>query len=475
MVNQSLVDILGYDSIDELMQLKIQCVYYDERDRDSLIARFEPQGSGKDIDVQWKKKDGTPIWIQLSAYAVKDEQGNSLYYEGFVHDVTEQKQLEAQFRQAQKMEGIGTLAGGIAHDFNNILGIVSGYVGMARQHLDQPDKLARDIDMISDASKRGITLVRQLLTFARKSEVNVKSVDLNAVVKELVQMLRATFPTTIEIVMKLDEDIPSIEADQNQMHQALLNLAVNSRDAMPDGGTLTFTTELQSSERVKKQVFEAYTDKYVHLTISDTGQGMDEETKCKVFDPFFTTKQEGKGTGLGLAVVYGIVGSHNGFIDIESEVNRGTTIHIYLPVSPAESSTKFSASDKSEIRGGNESILIVEDETPLRQFLRISLEEKGYKIYEASDGIEGVEVFEREKQNIALVITDLGLPKLNGIGLIRNVIKKTPNVRIMLASGYIDPDQRLEILKAGACGIIFKPYNKREILFRIREILDAEN
>jgi PAS domain S-box-containing protein len=475
MVNQSLVEMLGYDSIDELLQLKIQSAYYNVEDRDALIKRFEPEGSGKDTDVQWKKKDGTPIWVQLSAHAVKDEQGNTLYFEGFVHDVTEQKHLEAQFRQAQKMESIGTLAGGIAHDFNNILGIVSGYIVMARQHIGQPDMLTHDIEMISDATKRGTTLVRQLLTFARKSEVNIEPINVNIVVKELVPMLRATFPKTIEITLKLDENIPSIDVDQNQLHQALLNLAVNARDAMPDGGTLSLTTELVSSEKVRKRIPEVYAGEYVHLTISDTGHGMEEEIKSKVFDPFFTTKQEGKGTGLGLAVVYGIIGSHNGFIDIESEVNRGTIMHLYLPVSPAISSANFDVPDKLEICGGDETILIVEDEIPLQQFLKASLEEKGYKVIEASNGAEGVDMFDEKKQDISLIITDLGLPKLNGIGLIRSVMKKNPNTKILLASGYIDPDQRLEILKAGARGLLFKPYNKKEVLFRVREILDATN
>jgi two-component system cell cycle sensor histidine kinase/response regulator CckA len=390
---------------------------------------------------------------------------------GTARDITNQKRLEQELRHIQKMESIGTLAGGIAHDFNNILNIVAGYASLAEDQLDKPDTLKTGLEMIRNASDRGATLVRQLLTFARKSDVVIGPVDLNTLITDLVQMLRATFPKTIEIETMLGDVVPSIEADQDQLHQALLNLAVNSRDAMPDGGSLRFSTGLIHGDELRKRILCAQASEYAHIAISDTGIGMDEDTKTKVFEPFFTTKQ--KGTGLGLSVVYGTIWSHNGFIEIESAVGRGTTMHVYLPISLSAPPAVRKMDGIAEIRGGTECILVVEDEYALRDYLKFVLEERGYRVLEASNGIEAIDVYSSGREKIALVISDLGMPKLDGLGLLRRIFEINPAANIILASGYIEAQQRTEILRLGARHIFQKPYHRKEILLRVREILDA--
>lgn len=390
---------------------------------------------------------------------------------GTARDITNQKRLEQQLRHIQKMESIGTLAGGIAHDFNNILNIVSGYASLAEEQSDKPDKLKTDLEMIRSASDRGATLVRQLLTFARKSDVVVGPVDLNALINDLVQMLGATFPKSIEIEVSHGDVIPCIEADQDQLHQALLNLAVNSRDAMPNGGKLRFSTDLIHGDELRKRISYAKASEYVHIAVSDTGVGMDDETKSKVFEPFFTTKQ--RGTGLGLSVVYGTIGSHNGFVEIESAIEHGTTMHLYLPITLSTPLTVRRPDGGAEIRGGTECILVVEDEYALRDYLKFVLEEKGYHVLEAANGIDAVDVYTAHRERIALVISDLGMPKLDGIGLLRRILEISPTAKIILASGYIDTHQRSEMFRLGAKHVFQKPYHGKEILLRVREILDT--
>jgi len=425
-------------------------------------------------EYQVRKKSGEYLTAEIRV-TLQIRNGEKVGLLGIARDVTVQKKLELQFRQAQKMESIGTLAGGIAHDFNNIMGIVYGYLAMAEQHINNTEKLEQDIEMIRTASDRGAALVRQLLAFARKSSVVFEQIDLNVLIKDLVPMLYATFPKTVEIELDLHKNVLPISADKNQLHQALLNIAVNARDAMSKGGKLSFKSEFILSEKLKTRIPDAPDGEYVHLAIIDNGSGMDEDIKNKAFDPFFTTKQKGKGTGLGLAVVYGIIGSHNGFVDVETETGKGTTIHVFLPKSSLQKEVSLPPGDLKDIRGGNEIILIVEDEIPLRYFLKSLLESKGYIVLEASDGIEGMKIFNENKNQVALVISDFGMPKLDGLGLLKNIIEIKPTARLILTSGYIAPEQKSEILKAGARDIILKPYKPNEVLQHIREILDLKD
>lgn len=398
-------------------------------------------------------------------------------------DITEGKRLEEQLRQAQKMEGIGTLAGGIAHDFNNILGIILGYAGLLENRSLDSRLAVQSIETIKRAVQRGADLVRQLLTFARKSEPAFTRVNVNDVIVELARMLSQTLPKTIAIETDLGDSIPSIIADESQLHQALLNLSLNARDAMtdeapdsPNKGTLTLASRVVTADVVRKR-FPDYdrSGEYVALSVSDTGRGMDEATLDRVFEPFFTTKDLGKGTGLGLAVVYGISKSHGALIDVQSKKGAGTTFTIYFPVArinagefgvPSEIATQPSK--------GNETVLVVEDEEMLALLLKSILEDQGYHVMTAKDGQEALSIYRKHFREIAVILSDMGLPRLGGWEMFQEMKRMNPTVKAILASGYFDPNLKIDLINAGAKDFIQKPYIAEVILSRIREVIDGQ-
>ena len=421
-----------------------------------------------------KKKDGSLFTEYASISPVSNGGGRITHFVAVKEDVTERKALEERLRQSQRMESIGTLAGGIAHDFNNILGIVLGHASILEQMGDDRMRRANSIQAVQQAVNRGAGLVRQILTFARKTEILVEPVNLNEIIGELDRMMRETFPRTISFRADLDPQIGAIEGDRTQLHQTFLNLCVNARDAMPAGGSLSMTTRGEDGAGVREKFPEAAGGAYVHVSVADTGSGMDEATRLRVFEPFFTTKDPGKGTGLGLAVVHGIVRSHAGFIAVDSAPGRGATFHLYFPV-PERRAHAVAAppEEKRDIPGGTETVLIVEDEEALRELLRMLLAEKGYTVVTANDGHEGVRLY-REMQNaIGLVVSDIGLPGLDGTGAYRLMKEINPRVRVILASGFLEPKSRAEMAAAGVRGFVHKPYSSREILLKIREVLDA--
>ncbi|MBN1397505.1 MAG: response regulator [Bacteroidetes bacterium] len=418
-------------------------------------------------------KDGIERWVDFAASSIQFEGIQASL--GIALDTTNQRMLEQQIRQVQKMESVSTLAEGVAHDFNNVFNIILGYASMTEVHLNEPDKLKNDIKTILDASARGAALVRQLVTLSGKAKIGNEQIDINTIINEIVSLLLSTFPKTIEVVSDIGRTSFIANVNRSQFHQALLSVAMNAKDAMPNGGTLKFSTKRITGKKLQHRNPKAGANEYVHITISDTGKGMDEKTKTRVFDPFFTTKEKGDGVGLGLSVVYGIIESHQGFVDIDSAVDQGTTIHIFIPII---SSPKFAPQVKEEyvkINGGSETLLVVEDESTLREFLRVILEEKGYTVLMASDGSEGVELFNDNRDKVALVISDLGMPKLDGLGLLRKIQEIKPDVKVIVTSGLIDPERTTEILNAGAREFLAKPYSGRELLLCVREILDSAN
>jgi PAS domain S-box-containing protein len=390
-------------------------------------------------------------------------------------DITEQKKLQQELMQSQKMLSIGTLAGGIAHDFNNILGIILGYSAILQSIKDNPQRFSDGIDAIKQAVDRGAGLVRQILTFARKTEIVFKPMSIHDIVRELISMLQQTFPRVITFHTSYDKQLPYINADPSQIHQALLNLCVNARDAMPHGGEIYIKTETISGKKLKENFSTADRDWYACVSVSDTGTGMDELTRNRIFDPFFTTKDKGKGTGLGLSVVYGIIQAHHGFIDVESEVGKGTIFRIYLPV-PQDSSQTLESIVKGEEKtpGGHETILLVEDEELLLNMMLLLLETHGYKVLTAKDGIEAIKVYVQHRDEIMLVVTDMGLPKLTGMDEFEKLKEINPQVKLIFASGYLEPEAKTELLNAGAKGFIQKPYVIEEVLLNIRKVLDEE-
>jgi PAS domain S-box-containing protein len=422
-------------------------------------------------------KNGSVVWLgQNVQIVVRDNEIVEL--QAVARDITEKRkeeaqrqQLELQLLQAQKMESIGRLAGGIAHDFNNILGIILAYANILEDRNLPPEKVRMSLDAITRAIDRAKGMVRELLTLARKTEPSLEYLDVNASIRDFSRMIMETFPKSIAFSMKYAEDSPGILADPNQFHQVLLNLLVNARDAMPRGGTLEIATEVVNAESMRQRQPNARDVLYVCLTVKDTGIGMDQQTKDRVFEPFFSTKEHGKGSGLGLAVVYGVVHGHNGFVEVESTLGEGATFRLYFPMADRGAGHKTASRSAADLNG-TETILFVEDEEMLKDAITAILRERGYTVLVASDGIEAVELFMKHQRNIALVLSDLGLPKLGGWEACVTIREINTRVRFVVASGFIEPALRDEMGKAGA-RIVQKPYEASEVLRTIRTMLDS--
>ncbi len=483
-VNPASVELFGYSTKEELLGIGSVCELYSNPDDREIFRNYLTQHRLlHDLEVIIKRKNGEKKVVLESASTVLDVAGNIVGYRAFLRDITERKKLEEQLRQAQKMESIGTLAGGIAHDFNNILGIILGYTSLLESGISDPQRAAQCTDTIKKAVKRGADLVRQLLTFARKDEPLFSTIDVNELVLELTRMLKQTFPKNISIENMLHENLPSIIADSSQLHIALLNLCVNARDAIAAVSKIDdmaeeriiISTGLMNIAETQQKFSDATASGYIFISITDTGVGMDEETRNRMFEPFFTTKELGKGTGLGLSVVYGVVNSHNGFVEVNSSLGVGSTFTLYFPLAEIETNEDRGKEDRIVLTpGASETILIVEDEEMLANLLAAIFEDHGYKVLIAKDGQEGIEIFRLNKDDINLVLSDMGLPRLGGFEMFMKMKEVKANVAAILASGYFDPNLKKELLDAGAKDFIQKPYMPEKILQRIREILDEQ-
>ncbi|MBI3788475.1 MAG: response regulator, partial [Ignavibacteriales bacterium] len=478
-INQTGVELFGYANKDELRRVNIgRDLYIDSEDREKASQLLVQQGYLKDYESLVRKKNGERLIVNETTTAVHDGQGNVTAYRGIIRDVTQQKKLEEQLRRAQKMESIGTLAGGIAHDFNNILAIILAYAADLDEYAINSEKCTHNLAAIKKAVERGAGMVRQLLTFARKASGVFEPVKINETISELSKLLMETFPPDIDFKLRLAEHLPVISADPSQLQQAIMNLCVNARDAIESsaqhgrGGTMTITTKAISGDIVRERFHQAKESEYILISVTDTGAGMDEDTRARIFEPFFTTKELGKGTGLGLAVVYGVVNSHHGFIDVETAQGTGTTMQLYFPVHQTEFSISESAGNQ-EIKNSQTalSVLLVEDEEMLLELLQTLLEENGFKVFVARDGLEAVEMYVRHKDEISVVLSDMGLPKLGGWEAFQKMKEINPHVKSILASGYLDPKLRADMIKAGAKDFVQKPYIPDIILARIREVI----
>jgi PAS domain S-box-containing protein len=388
-------------------------------------------------------------------------------------DVTEHRRLEEQLLVAQKMEGIGTLAGGIAHDFNNLLQIILAHSTMILKKKEDAAIVESHALNVEKAVQRGAALVRQLLTFATKSNITLAPVDLVPVIEDFGRMLTETFPKTISLALQMDHPAPVIHADANQLHQALLNLCVNSRDAMPKGGVLTIRVFETTGSVLRERILEAQGDSYVSISVRDSGEGMGQDIVDRIFEPFFTTKGLGQGTGLGLAVVYGIVKSHDGFVEVESRPGEGTTFLLHFPSVTAERVVPAEPVVEHQESGhGTETILVVEDEELLLEVIRSFLGEFGYTILTATDGQQAVDIYAANKEKIALVLSDMGLPKIGGWDVFKIIRTMNPRAKVILASGFLDPKVREEMVELGAIDFIQKPYQPFDTLQMIRRVLD---
>lgn len=424
-----------------------------------------------------RRKDGSHYTEEMTITPVFDDRGQVTHFIAIKQDITQQKALQLQVLQTQKVQSIGTLAGGIAHDFNNILGIIIGHAHMLKRVALDPERLSQNVDIMIRTSERGAALVKQLLTFARKSDVVFQTVLLNDLIREVVTLIQETFPKTITISTDLQRDLPVIAADSGQLHQVLINLCVNARDAMPRGGELHISTRSVDGATVISRQPNANAREYVEIVVRDNGAGMDKATLQKIFEPFFTTKGIGKGTGLGLSVVYGIVQTHQGFIDVISEPGHGTGVTVYLPVEEEElvDAPVQADSDAEIVPGGSETLLLVEDEESLRRLVQAVLQSKGYRVLTASNGEEAIETYLNHRNEISVVICDLGLPKLGGDEVFKKIRDANRDVKIIMASGFVDPKVKSELAGAGMKYFIQKPYVPDEVLRKIRQVIDLGN
>ncbi|SMC69130.1 Signal transduction histidine kinase [Desulfocicer vacuolatum DSM 3385] len=424
-------------------------------------------------------KNGRTRWVWEKGIGVMtdDDSEGIDCIEGFIMDITREKDMEAQLQHAHKMEAIGTLSGGIAHDFNNILGIILGNMELAMDDVPDWNPARLNLQEIKTATLRAKDVVRQLLSFSRKTEVNRKPIAINALAGESVALLRASIPTTIEIKSKIPETLPAIDADATQIQQIILNLSTNGAHAMENRqGTLTIsldTMHLQKEFQLSQHFKKMPPGEYVRLTVHDTGGGIDPAIMEKIFDPYFTTKDVGKGTGLGLAVVHGIVSNHDGAIAIDSSPEKGTKVHVIFPAVPHGPGT-VPATDHA-IPGGNEHILFVDDEPSLLKLAHKMLERLGYKVTCHNTPRNALAQFTTTPRDFDLVITDMTMADLSGDELARNLLEIRPEIPIILCTGFTEKINALDAASLGIRRFLAKPLDRHELATAVREVLDGSN
>jgi PAS domain S-box-containing protein len=470
-VNKKWLTHFGYTS-DEIVGADIQRFMSEScrKSVDSILGNLWKNGEAHDLSCQFMRKDGTLVEALVDSSVTDDPVWGTVSL-STLRDVTHEILLEKQLREAQKMEAVGTLAGGIAHDFNNLLQIILGFSDLLLMQ-DKRQRGNEALRSIREAARRGAELVNQILTFSRKVETNPRPINLNVVVEKIERLLSRTIPKMIQIELALDHDLATVFADPSQVEQILINLAVNAKDAMPEGGRLTIaTSNVTLDEHYCKKRLEVQPGDYVLLTVSDTGHGMEKEVLDHIFEPFFTTKKAGAGTGLGLAMVFGIVKIHGGHIFCRSDPREGTTFEIYLPAMRAAFGSEVDTTAEFPAFG-TETILLVDDEGLIRDFGVQVLRTAGYTVLTAADGEEALEVYARERSRISLVILDLVMPKMGGKQCVEELLKLDPQVKILIASGFMIDEQTRNVLAEGAKGIVKKPFRAKDLLRYVRNALD---
>jgi two-component system cell cycle sensor histidine kinase/response regulator CckA len=472
-VNPALVQMLGYDTAADLIAIGDSKLLF--RDDSARAKLFETIASVRCVDapVEWKRKDGKIITVRLIGRAVKDMESSAECMEVIVEDITERIALEKQLVQAQKFEGIGQLAGGIAHDFNNMIGAIIGWADIGAEETEASSRLRRHFEKIRQQADRAASLTKQLLAFARRQILEPRDMDLNKTVTETLSLLENVIGSNIEIRTHLATSLSLVRADPTQVEQVLMNLCINARDAMPGGGSLVIETTNHSLDAAYCTLQPlAKPGDYSVISVTDSGTGMDAATMDRIFEPFFTTKELGKGTGLGLATVYGIIRQHGGFIQVYSELEIGTTFRAYLPVSVASTASPNLAEDTRPVRGGSETILVGEDHEGLRQLALETLTQLGYHVVLASDGEQVIKEFTSHSNNIDLLLLDVVMPKFSGPEVYARICAEKAGVPVIFATGYSADMALLNKAQQLGLPVIQKPYTPRNLARKIREALD---
>jgi PAS domain S-box-containing protein len=471
-VNPALIGMLGYNSALEVLALDPEKdVFVDPAEYHRMVDEFRRTGRIDGFEVRWKRNDKAIITVRISGRAVAaDEPADVL--EAIAEDITERRVLEDQFRQAQKMEAVGRLAGGIAHDFNNLLMVISGYTEVLLDQLTVGHPLHSKVDAIQQASDRATTLTRQLLAFSRKQLLELKVIDVNAIVTDMERLLRPLIGEDIELTTSLAPAVGCTRADAGQLEQVIMNLVVNAKDAMPNGGKIcirTASVTLDDSYRPENTFIK--NGPYVMIAVSDNGQGMDRETQARIFEPFFTTKEKGKGTGLGLSTVYGIIKQSGGYVFVQSELGRGTVFTIYFPRIDEPSDAIGATPVALAAAGGTETVLLVEDEDSVRQLVRETLESRGYRVLEAANGQAALTLAASHSDPIHLVITDVVMPGLNGHELVQKLQPARPGLKVLYLSGYAQDAFPTTAAADSQKTFLQKPFTLQSLARKVREIL----
>lgn len=477
-VSPQIQSILGFSPEEWLADTSnwVNHVHGEDRER-ALEAetRFWEIGGSYRADYRMIARDGRVIWLRDHAVYLKTTDKQKPVMQGVLIDITEYKSMEDQLRQSQKMEAIGQLAGGIAHDFNNLLMIIQGRTERIRERRSEADSTHKDAVEIAEAAERATALTRQLLAFSRKQVLQPKLLDMNTVVSEMGKMLHRLIDQNIEVDLRPAAALWPVKVDRGQMEQAILNLALNARDAMPAGGKLTIET--RNAEIVEQQTCENGSmkpGKYVVLEVSDTGTGMDSETQGHIFEPFFSTKELGKGTGLGLASVYGLVKQSGGCISFHSKLGHGTRFLIYLPHAVGETQTPAKAAETLALPNcGTETILVVEDEDQIREMVCQYLQQTGYSVLQAKNGKEALEIAQHYRGSIHLLLTDVVMPEMSGHQLAQNLKRLRPRCRVLLTSGYPEHSGLMDRAAQQDAETLQKPYALNLLAKKVRELLDT--
>lgn len=474
-INQSGVRLFGFNTKEELLSLhSVTELYFNSVDRVDYLESMNKNGHVKNLEVEMRNREGKKITFLETSVVVRNDKGGIDYFRGILRDITEKRKLELQFAQSQKMESIGLLAGGIAHDFNNILSGILGYASLIKTEMNESHQYYKYISSIEVSATRAAELTSQLLAFARGGKYQTKKFDFNETIKETMNIIGRTIDKSIEIELFLSDPLPMIEGDPVQLQQVVLNLCVNARDAISGKGKIIIETNrivLSEKDPVLKNNLRP--GLFIMLSVTDTGSGMDKKTMERVFDPFFTTKEVGKGTGLGLAMVYGVVKNHEGTVNVYSEVGKGTTFRIYLP---AEEYDKEFIPKIEPNQGGNmldlraknnEKILVVDDEESLRLLLFDTLTSFGYRVVTASNGLEALDIYNDQHSDISLIVLDIVMPKLDGYETFAELKKINPQVKTVMTSGFSQNMQTQKMLDKGVKDFIQKPFQVKDLLQKI--------
>jgi PAS domain S-box-containing protein len=474
--NPALCEMLGYTE-EEILRLHFPTLTHPD-DRQLTFEYMQRMVAGErpsfDFEKRYIRKDGSVLHVRSSVALVRDAQGQPKYGIGIIQDIGERKRLEAQLIQAQRMESVGRLAGGIAHDFNNLLMAIIGYAELARDSLTPDVPVWDDLAAIKDAAERGALLTRQLLAFGRKQIMAPIVLNLNTLILDIDKLLRRLIGEDIDIVTYCDADLRNIKADPSQIEQVLINLAVNARDAMPQGGKLTIeTSNVVLNDSYTREHIDASVGAHVLLAISDNGVGMAPEVRARAFEPFFTTKDPGLGTGLGLATCYGIVKQHGGSISIYSEPNQGTAVKIYLPAVVDKVVEPLLDDNATALPRGTETVLLVEDDVVVRAFISRVLREHGYHVLEAGNGADALSTAQQEPRPAPrLLLTDVVMPEMSGKALATHIVQRYPGIKVLFMSGYTgNMLTRHGQLEAGV-KLLQKPFSTATLVHAVRAAFD---